>query len=252
MAKHKQKTHTPADDDGIWGIHPVLEFLKTTPRKVREISILENKAGKKIQEIIELAQAHNIKVRFLPGNRFPGGGKTHQGVLAKIAPHATLNLDELLHKIKDVPSPLLVALDSVQDPHNLGAIIRSASAAGASGIILPKDRSAPLNATVAKTAAGAMAHQNLCVVTNLSTALQKLQKEGYWVYGAAGEANQSLFDTEFSGALCLVIGGEGKGLRPLIREQCDVLLSIPMAAATESLNASVAAGIILFEVVRQR
>lgn len=251
MAKNKPASHTPAEDDGIWGIHPVLEFLKSTPRKVREISIQENKAGKKIQEIITLAQEHNIKTRFLPANRFPGGG-THQGVLAKISPQATLSLDELLGKIKDVQAPLLVALDSIQDPHNLGAIIRSASAAGANGIILPKDRSAPLNATAAKAAAGTMAQQNICVVTNLSTALQKLQKNGYWVYGAAGEAEQSIFASDLSGSACVVIGGEGKGLRPLIREQCDVLLSIPMAASTESLNASVAAGIILFEVVRQR
>lgn len=239
--------------DTLWGIHPILELLRLEPGKVREIVIQQNKGGAKVQEIIALAREQGVKIRFLPGQRFPASpGKTHQGVLAKTAPLATCSLQELLAKTKGKAQPLLVALDSIQDPHNLGAIIRTAAAAGASGVILPKDRSAPLNATAAKAAAGAMAHLNLCLVTNLAVSLQAVKEKGFWVYGAASEAGRSIHDAQFSGPICLVIGGEGKGLRPIVRQHCDELVSIPMTGSLNSLNASVAAGIILFEIIRQR
>lgn len=243
----------PDNDDTLWGIHPVLELLRLEPGKVREVVIQQNKGGAKVQEIIALARAGGVKVRFLPGQRFPSApDKIHQGVLARTAPLATCSLQELLAGQQGRKAPLLVALDSIQDPHNLGAIIRTAAAAGAGGVIIPKDRSAPLNATAAKAAAGAMAHLRLCLVTNLAVSLQTVKENGFWVYGAAGEADRSLYETSFSGPICLVIGGEGKGLRPLVRQHCDELLSIPMAGSLGSLNASVAAGIILFEMVRQR
>lgn len=242
-------------DDTLWGVHPVLEQLRQQPRTVREVLIQQGRGGKNLQEIIELARQQGVKVRFMPGDRFPSSqGKTHQGVLARIAPVSMLDLDDLLDKVENRRSghPLLVALDSIQDPHNLGAIIRTAAAAGAAGVILPKDRSAPMNATAAKSAAGATAHLDLCTVTNLAASLRRLKERGFWVYGAAGEAAESLYATRFEGPICLVIGGEGKGIRPLIREQCDQLLAIPMAGSLNSLNASVAAGVILFEMVRQR
>ncbi len=243
----------PDNDDILWGIHPILELLRLQPKKVREVVIQQGKGGAKIQEIIALAQEQGVKIRFLPGQRFPSSpDKTHQGVLAKTAPVSTCSLHELLKKAKEEAQPLIVALDSIQDPHNLGAIIRTAAAAGATGIILPKDRSAPLNATAAKAAAGAMAHLNLCLVTNLVSALQSVKDTGFWVYGAAGEAKHTVYATTFSEGVCLVIGGEDKGLRPLVREHCDELVSIPMAGSLNSLNASVAAGVILFEIVRQR
>jgi 23S rRNA (guanosine2251-2'-O)-methyltransferase len=241
------------NDDLLWGIHPILEMLRLQPKKVREVVIQQGRGGAKIQEIISLAQEQGVKIRFLPGLRFPSSpDKSHQGVLAKTAPVATCSLHELLKDAKGKEQPLVVALDSIQDPHNLGAIIRSAAAAGATGIILPKDRSAPLNATAAKAAAGAMAHLKLCLVTNLVTTLQTLKEKGFWVYGAAGEAKRLVYETKFADAVCLVIGGEDKGMRPLVREQCDELVSIPMAGSLNSLNASVAAGVILFEIVRQR
>lgn len=243
----------PDNDDLLWGIHPILELLRLQPKKVREVVIQQGKGGAKIQEIINLAQEQGVKVRFLPGQRFPSSpDKTHQGVLAKTAPVATCSLHELLKKAKEEEQPLIVALDSIQDPHNLGAIIRTAAAAGAIGIILPKDRSAPLNATAAKAAAGAFAHLKLCLVTNLATSLQAVKEKGFWVYGAAGEAKRTVYETRFPAAVCLVIGGEGKGMRPLVREHCDELVAIPMAGSLNSLNASVAAGVILFEIVRQR
>lgn len=243
----------PDNDDTLWGIHPILELLRLEPGKVREVVVQQNKGGARIQEIIALARARGVKVRFLPGQRFPSSpDKTHQGVLARTAPLATCSLPELLVGQQGRENPLLVALDSIQDPHNLGAIIRTAAAAGAGGVIIPKDRSAPLNATAAKAAAGAMAHLSLCLVTNLAVSLQTVKENGFWVYGAAGEAKHSVYETRFSGPICLVIGGEGKGLRPLVRQSCDELLSIPMAGSLDSLNASVAAGVILFEMVRQR
>ncbi len=242
-----------ANEELLWGIHPVLELLRLQPRKVREIMVQQHKGGRKLQEIIDLAQQQGIKVRFLPAQRFPGTAQqNHQGVMARVAPVATTSLDDLLSDLRQEEHPIVVALDLIQDPHNLGAIIRSAAAAGACGVIMTKDRSAPLNATAAKAAAGAMAHVKLCLVTNLAAALETLKEKGFWVYGAAGEARQSLYRTRFSGPVCLVVGGEGKGIRPLIREHCDVIVSIPMAGTLNSLNASVAAGIILFEMVRQR
>jgi 23S rRNA (guanosine2251-2'-O)-methyltransferase len=246
-------TNQPDNDDLLWGIHPILEMLRLQPKKVREVVIQQGRSGGKIQEIIALAQEQGVKVRFLPGQRFPSSpDKTHQGVLAKTAPVATCSLHELLKTAKEEEQPLIVALDCIQDPHNLGAIIRTAAAAGATGIILPKDRSAPLNATAAKAAAGAMAHLKLCLVTNLVTALQSVKEKGFWVYGAAGEAKRTVYESKFVGSVCLVIGGEDKGMRPLVREHCDELVSIPMAGSLNSLNASVAAGVILFEIVRQR
>jgi 23S rRNA (guanosine2251-2'-O)-methyltransferase len=246
-------SNQPYNNDILWGIHPILELLRLQPKKVREIVIQQGKGGAKLQEIITLAQEQGVKIRFLPGQRFPSSpDKTHQGVLAKTAPVSTCSLHELLKKAKEEEQPLIVALDSIQDPHNLGAIIRTAAAAGATGIILPKDRSAPLNATAAKSAAGAMAHLKLCLVTNLATSLQAIKEKGFWVYGAAGEAQHTVHGTTFTGSVCLVIGGEDKGMRPLIREQCDELVSIPMAGSLNSLNASVAAGVILFEIIRQR
>lgn len=249
--KHRAKTAgTP--NDLIWGIHPVYELLQASPRQIMEVRILAKSA--KLQEIIDLARDQQVPCQLV--QTFPeidGQQINHQGVLARIKPVPTMNLSELL-KIAGphTGQPLLLALDCVQDPHNFGAIIRSAAAAGVKGIIYPKDRSAPLSGTVAKVSVGAINRMNLCPVTNLVTALQKLQKEGFWVFGAAGEAAQSIYQTDFKGPVCLVIGGEGKGIRALVRRQCDFLVSIPMHGGMESLNASIAAAIIMFEIIRQQ
>ncbi len=234
----------------------MLELLRSRPGQIREITIQKSKSGGKIEEIIKLARAQQRKIRFEQHITLPGTGgppPRHQGVIAKIASHILLSLDAMLTLMADQAAPpLLLALDSVQDPHNLGAIVRSASAAGVSGIILPKDRSAPLAGTAAKVAAGALAHMNICQVTNLTAAMKRLKKEGFWIYGAAGEASRTIFQTDFSGPICLVIGGEEKGIRPLVREQCDFLVAVPMHSPLDSLNASVAAAVILFEIVRQQ
>ncbi len=245
--------HSPEKEQNastwIWGIHPILELLKVNPIKILEITILEGKSGEKLKQISALAKQNRITVHF--SKTLINESQAHQGVEAKTKPVSFLSLHELLLKTKS-SQPLFLALDSIQDPHNLGAIIRSASAAGVHGIIIPKDRSAPITGTVAKTAAGAMALVNFCQVTNLSDTLQQLKEKNFWIYGADGNADQTVHSCDFQGAICMVIGGEGKGIRPLVKKNCDFLVSIPMHSSLDSLNASVAAGVILFEVVRQR
>lgn len=233
----------------IWGIHPILEILHNAPEQVGEISIQQSGSAKKLQAIINLAEKHRIKIGSVAKITIPGeANPNHQGVLARIRGHQTVDLTELL---KGQPS-LLVALDSISDPHNLGAIIRSAAAAGAVGILIPKDRAAQITGTVVKVAAGALAHIKICRVTNLSDSLRTLKDSGYWIFGAAGEGQQTIYEADFSGPTCLVIGSEGKGIRKLVRKQCDFLVKIPMGKKINSLNASVAAGIILFEIARQK
>ena len=238
----------------IWGLHPVLELLRHQPQQITAIFLLKgSKENQGFHQILGLANRHGIAVKQVESLPIPEADNvTHQGVAAAIRPFVPMDLNALLEQLAGKPAPLLVVLDSIQDPHNLGAIIRSAAAAGADGIILPKDRSAPLSGTVLKASAGTMALTSLCQVTNLAQTLKELKKEGFWIYGAAGEAGQSLYETSFTGPLCIVIGSEGKGLRPLVAEQCDHLIAIPLATGVESLNASVAAGVILFEIVRQR
>lgn len=237
----------------IWGIHPVMETLRGNPELVMEVITQGRPGSAKIQEIIDLAGHQRIPVSSPPHLPLPAGDVpvNHQGVMARLKRFPTCTLDDLLHFPKDSP-PTLVALDSIQDPHNLGAIIRSAAAAGAAGVIIPKDRSAPLDGATAKVAAGAMGRIKVCLVTNLAESLRQLKDAGYWIYGADGQSGQNLHATDLSGKLCLVIGSEGKGLRPLVRQQCDFLVAIPMSGLVESLNASVAAGVMLFEIVRQK
>jgi 23S rRNA (guanosine2251-2'-O)-methyltransferase len=237
----------------IWGIHPVMEALRGNPGLVREVITQGRPGSAKIQEIIDLAGRQGIPVSNPPRLPLPAGEvpANHQGVMARLKGFPTCSLEDLLSGPETSP-PTLVALDSIQDPHNLGAIIRSAAAAGAAGVIIPKDRSAPLDGAAAKVAAGAMGRIKVCQVTNLVDSLRQLKEAGYWIYGAEGQSGQSIHATDLSGKLCLVIGSEGKGLRPLVRQQCDFLVAIPMSGLVESLNASVAAGVMLFEIVRQK
>jgi 23S rRNA (guanosine2251-2'-O)-methyltransferase len=247
----KRRKKIPAvSPDLIWGIHPVLELLRADHQQVLELRVLNKSA--KLKEIIDLAQEKGLP--FLVKSDFPELSEqiNHQDVMARIKPPATIDLPQLLSLSSQTAQPLILVLDSIQDPHNFGAIIRSAAAAGVSGIIYPKDRSAPLSGTVAKVSVGAINRISLCPVTNLAATLQKLKKVGFWIFGAAGGTPQDIYQADFKGQVCLVIGGERKGIRPLVRQQCDFLVSIPMQSGMESLNASVAASIIMFEVIRQQ
>lgn len=251
--KNPHDTAEIAQENMIWGIHPVLELLATRPRSVYEVHIQQTKGGKKLQAIIDLAREQKVKVKFTPQFRIPGSNQiNHQGVIARIMEHETLTEADFFSLIDKTDTPFLLALDSIQDPHNLGAIIRSASAAGVHGLILPKDRSAPLSGTVAKIAAGALEHLPICQTTNLVRTLQKLKENGVWIYGTIKEGGTSIYETDFDGPICLVIGSEQKGIRPLVKEQCDFKTTIPMQGELESLNASVAAAVIMFEIVRQK
>lgn len=234
----------------IWGIHPVLELLQGDHSRILELRVLHKSA--RLRQIIDLARERHLPCRLAASFPELPEQARHQGVMARIKPPETVELTALLAVCSQVAPPLVLVLDSIQDPHNFGAIIRSAAAAGVSGIIYPKDRSAPLSGTVAKVSVGAISRVALCPVTNLAVTLQKLKKAGFWIFGAAGEAAQDIYQADFRGPVCLVIGGEGKGIRPLVRQQCDFLVKIPMRGGMESLNASVAAAIIMFEIIRQQ
>ena len=257
-----QKPHhrsTPPKDLFVWGIHSILEAFKASPHCVKEIFIEKEKKGQRLEELLEIAQQNGIPVtlgQVTPGDTYRKYGfseqENPQGVSARII-MPTLSLEELLGKVKSVTKPpLLLALDSIQDPHNLGAIIRSSVAAGANGLILPKDRSASITGTVIKVSAGAAFHLDICRVTNLVNSFKILKEEGIWIFGTAKDSSQDVYEVDLTVPACLVIGSEGKGLRPLVAEHCDMNISIPMHGSLDSLNASVAAGIILFETVRQR
>lgn len=238
----------------IWGIHPVLDLLTSQPDRIRNIVFLKEPASGKLLEIAEFAARANCRltVDSAFSGRIPADA-VHQGVVALVEAIRFVTLEQLLAKCRSTTAPaFLVALDCLQDPHNLGAIIRSAASAGATGIILPKDRTAPISATVYKVSAGTVVAIDLCQVGNLSVALNVLRDNGFWVFGLDGVAEDSVFAFDLTVPLCLVIGSEGKGIRPLVKRSCDALAAIPLARQIESLNASAAAAVALFEVVRQR
>lgn len=246
-------------EDLIWGTHPVVEALTREPERVAEVILLKDRRGKKQEEIIELARQAGVKISFVTGLKLTGEGASqarHQGVLARTSASALLDFEQLVERfaarVKAGERPRLIVCDCLQDPHNLGAIIRSALASGASGVVLTRERSAPLGGVAAKSSAGAMSHIDICQVTNLAAALQRLKTAGAWVFGAVkDDSAQSIYASDLNVPACIVVGSEGKGIRPLVRKECDFLVSIPMFGELDSLNSSVAAAVILFEAMRQ-
>jgi len=239
----------------VFGLHAVRSLLERSPARVSVLLALESRADARMQAILQLAEKANVPVRRVAraelDERVPG--VSHQGVVAEMSVAAALSESELPQFLDGLGRPpFLLILDGVQDPHNLGACLRSADAAGVDAVILPKDRSAPLNATARKVACGAAETVPVVRVTNLARTLRAIRDAGVWLYGAAGEAQQVLYDVDLSGPVALVLGGEGKGLRRLTREHCDALMAIPLAGSVSSLNVSVATGICLFEARRQR
>ncbi len=243
-----------ADETLIWGLHTVTEAVERSPRTIDEIYVIKGKGGDKLQTLIDLARAADVRVRFETGLAIAGEGRiNHQGVAARVQPVATLDEDTFLQRVNNlVETPFILALDCIQDPHNFGAILRSAAAAGVHGVVVPRDRSASLTGVVAKISAGALSHLDVCTVTNLANVLDKLKEAGVWIYGTVKDGGEAIHDVDLSDGVCLVIGNEEKGLRPLVRKRCDFAVTIPMPGELDSLNASVAAGIAMFEVVRQR
>ncbi len=240
----------------VYGINPVIEGLRGKLRQPLELLLARGAQGPRLAEVSRLAAEAGVPVRTrerVDLDRL-AGHTHHQGVLLRVAPFAYGELDDLLVRArKQGEPPFLLVLDGVTDPHNFGAILRSADAAGCHGVIVARDRACPVTAVVEKTAAGALAHLPLCQVTNIARTLEELKQGGVWVYGLAGEAGAApLHAIDFTGAVALVAGSEGEGLRPNVRKHCDGLVAIPMRGGVPSLNVSVAAAVAMFEVVRQR
>ena len=239
----------------LYGINPVSEGLQGTQRKPLELLLQAEQRSPRLLELQHLAEKLKVPVCLQPRTELDrlAGNSQHQGALLRIEPYSYTGFDELLERWRQSDqSAFFLLLDGITDPHNFGAILRSAEVAGCHGVVVAKDRACPVTSVVEKTAAGALAWLPLCQVTNLSRTIEELKKADVWCYGLAGEDGSApLFDTDLSGNLALVIGCEGKGLRPNIRKHCDGLLSIPMQGQVGSLNASVAAAVALFEVVRQ-
>jgi 23S rRNA (guanosine2251-2'-O)-methyltransferase len=238
-----------------YGIHSVRVLLARSPQRVRRVLLASGRDAGRLSEVRELAQRANVQIVAADDgtlDKLAEGGR-HQGVVAEILPRAGDPETQLAEALDGAcGAPLLLVLDGVQDPHNLGACLRSADAAGVTAVIAPKDRAVGLTPVVRKVAAGAAESVPFVSVVNLARTLRELKERGIWLIGTADDADKTLFDADFTGPSALVMGSEGEGMRRLTRECCDQLVSIPMAGAVESLNVSVATGVALFEAVRQR
>lgn len=233
------------------GIHAVLEAL-LAGRALERILIARGRQGDRIEEIVRLARERDVPVRFEDRSLVDrlSEARDHQGVIALTASQAAVQLEDLLAAVQ--PPGLLVLLDGIEDPHNLGAIIRSALAAGAGGVIIPERRSAGLTETAARASAGAIAHLPVARVKNLVRAMELMKDAGYWLIGLEESAEQEYSRADYTGPVGIVLGGEGRGLHQLTRRHCDFFVGIPTSGPVLSLNVSVAAGVVLFEAVRQR
>lgn len=241
--------------ENIYGIHAVKSFLERTPERIIEVFVLKGREDKRLQPLLNELHHLGIAVQFLNRQTLDNkaNGEVHQGVIARVQPAKELNENDLDVILANKQNPFLLVLDGVTDPHNLGACLRTADAAGVDAVIVPKDKSAQLTSIARKVACGAAEVVPLIRVTNLARTLRDIQQNhNIWVVGTAGEASETIYQTKLTGALALVMGAEGDGMRRLTRECCDQLISIPMAGSVSSLNVSVATGVCLFEILRQR
>ncbi|HHF3276156.1 TPA: 23S rRNA (guanosine(2251)-2'-O)-methyltransferase RlmB [Vibrio alginolyticus] len=238
----------------IYGIHAVKAVLEREPERFIEAYVLKGRQDDRLMPILNDLQVCGVSIQQMTRKTLDdkARGANHQGIIARVKPAKQLNENDIDDILAKHESPLLLMLDGVTDPHNLGACLRNADAAGAAAIIVPKDRSAPMNATVSKVACGAAEVVPLIRVTNLARTMRTLQEKGIWFVGTAGEATHDIYQAKLTGPLAIVMGAEGDGMRRLTRETCDDLIKIPMAGSVSSLNVSVASGICLFEAVRQR
>jgi 23S rRNA (guanosine2251-2'-O)-methyltransferase len=233
----------------IYGINPVLEALRAG--RVKELRVGE-RSGERMRQVLSLASEHGVRVRRVPAEMLDRDARrgVHQGVVADVEDAAAWSIEELVRGAAG--QALIVVLDGIEDPHNLGAILRTVDAAGAHGVVLQTRRSASLEGAAAKAAAGALAHVKIAEVVNIARAIDELKALGVWTVGFAGESPTPYDSMDFTAPTALVMGAEGTGLRRLVRERCDHLVSIPMGGHVGSLNVSVATGIALFEAERQR
>jgi len=240
------------EKDWIAGRNPVLEALKSG-RAVHRLLVAAGDREGSVLKILQMAKDQGIPIQEVDRKKLEQTvpGQHHQGVAAQVAAYEYAELEEVLEAHTSDPVQIVVLLDGLEDPHNLGSILRTAHAAGAVAVVVPKRRSVGLTATVAKTSAGAIEHIPVCRVSNLSQTVEQLQKRGFWALAADAAGTASLYQTDLKGRLAIVVGSEGEGVSRLLRERCDYVVSIPMVGQMSSLNASVAAGIILYEAVRQ-
>ena len=246
------------NDEIVFGIHAVNALIESAPERFIELWLLKGRDDERLQPVINLSKKHGISVQLVQRKVLDekSDNEQHQGVVARVQAGKTFNendLDDIITRsLAKEESPFFLILDGVTDPHNLGACLRNADAAGVQAIIVPKDNAARLTGTVRKVAVGAAESVPLIQVTNLSRTMKSLQEQGVWIIGTAGETDTCLYDVKLSGPMALVMGAEGKGMRRLTRENCDQLVKLPMQGSVSSLNVSVATGICLFEIVRQR
>ncbi|MCA2015641.1 23S rRNA (guanosine(2251)-2'-O)-methyltransferase RlmB [Vibrio tritonius] len=238
----------------IYGIHAVKAVLERDPARFVEAYVLKGRQDDRLLPVLNELTRLGVSIQEMNRKTLDdkAKGANHQGVIAKVKPAKALNENDLDDIIAQHEQPLLLVLDGVTDPHNLGACLRNADAAGVAAVIVPKDKSAAMNATVSKVACGAAETVPLIRVTNLARTMRALQEQGIWFVGTAGEATHDIYQSKLTGPLAIVMGAEGDGMRRLTRETCDDLIKIPMAGSVSSLNVSVATGVCLFEAVRQR
>ncbi|EOD79119.1 23S rRNA methyltransferase [Grimontia sp. AD028] len=238
----------------IYGIHAVKAVLESDPSRFIEVFVLKGRQDDRVLPVLNELTRLGITLQEMGRKALDdkAKGASHQGLIARVKPGRQYNENDLDIILDGKENPLLLVLDGVTDPHNLGACLRNADAAGVCAVIVPKDKSAQLNATARKVAVGAAEVVPLVRVTNLARTMRALQEKGVWFVGTAGEATHDVYDAKLTGPLAIVMGAEGDGMRRLTRETCDDLISIPMAGSVSSLNVSVATGICLFEAVRQR
>ncbi len=256
MALHKPSAEEPDHvPEHIYGLAPVLEALRSGRRPIARILIATGAAPSRLIELQEVARRQRIPVERRDRRDLDGLTRqsNHQGIVAVLGAQKGTRYAELTEILENPGDPaLIVLLDSVEDPQNLGAILRTCDGAGVGGVVVPDRRQAPLNETVSKTSAGAVEYVRVAEVPNLVPLIETLKDSGYWVIGVEGDGEKAYTDFDFKIPLALVFGSEAKGLRPLVRKRCDVVVQIPMKGKLNSLNVSVAAGVVLFEVLRQR
>ncbi len=238
----------------IYGVHPVRVLLERHPERVITVKLADRRDDPRVREIEELAHKHRRPIQRVDSHALKQslGDVAHQGVVADISPLPPWSEDDLLESLQSAKNPLLLALDGVQDPHNLGACLRTADACGVLAVVVPRDRAAQVTATVRKVAVGAAETTPVVAVTNLVRTLKLLKEAGLWVVGADTEGAKPPHEIDLKGGIVLVLGAEGAGMRHLTRQTCDWMVRLPQLGTVESLNVSVAAGMLLYEAVRQR
>ena len=236
--------------DQINRINPLLEILKSSPRRVNKILLQKEEGHRPLGIIVGLAKTNHIPYLFVPKQVLDKASPHHQGVVAHLASKEYISLERILTDAG--PSPFLVLLDEIEDPQNLGAILRSAEGAGADGVVIPERRSAGLTETVFEVSAGALEHLRVARVPNLAQAMETLKERGFWLIGAEGEGEGFFYEFDYTQPVAVILGSEGRGLRHLTRKKCDRILTIPMRGKVNSLNVASAASVFFFEVARQR